>query len=365
MNELGWHWWPGSNAIASQAYGRLAPCVRRAVCPLGCPEGAKGSFDITVWPDAIAAGARLVTGARVSRVTTNDRGLATGVEWIDRDGKARHQAAEIVILAANGVGTSRLLLLSESERFPDGLANSSGLVGRRLMMHPYSAVAGVYGEGLDSWLGPNGQTVYSAQFMETDWDRGFPGGAKWEVSSVTGPISLLGCYGGLPATERTGARLHEIVRRGLGNAFTWGISIEDQPDGENRVTLDPELKDSGGLPAPKIHYHVSDHSKQALAWNVERAIEAHQAAGATEVFPVDRGPDLGWHLLGTARMGEDPDTSVVDPFGRAHDVPNLFIVDGSVFVTAGAANPTSTIAALALRAAEHMLETARLQAVPA
>jgi choline dehydrogenase-like flavoprotein len=365
MNELGWHWWPGTMAIASQAYGRLAPCVRRAVCVTGCPDGAKSSFDISVWPDAIGAGARLITQARVSKITTNDKGLATGAEWIDRDGNLHHQAAEVVVLAANGIGSTRLLLLSASSRFPDGLANSSGLVGRRLMMHPYRAVVGVYDVDLDSWLGPNGQPIYSAQFMETDFERGFAGGAKWEVAATPGPITVLGRHRALPIGERIGGRMHELVRRGLGRSFIWGISTEDMPNDDNRVTLDPQLKDSSGLPAPKVHYELSEDSRSALDWNVARATEAHEASGAIEVFATDRSIDTGWHLLGTARMGSDPETSVVDPFGRSHDVPNLFIVDGSVFVTAGAANPTSTIAAIALRNAEHMLSAAPLQAIPA
>jgi choline dehydrogenase-like flavoprotein len=233
------------------------------------------------------------------------------------------------------------------------------------MMHPFRSVVGVYEDDLDSWLGPFGQPVYSAQFMETDWARGFPRGAKWTIMPIPGPVELLQRYGEFPVEERIGPRLHAIVARGLGRAFEWSISIEDLPDEGNRVTLDPALTDSSGLPAPRIHYELSDYSHKSLAFNIERAIEAHQAAGATEIFPIDWGPQTGWHLLGTARMGTDPETSVVDPFGRAHDVPNLFIVDGSVFVTSGAANPTSTITAIALRTAQHIVQTARLQEVPA
>jgi choline dehydrogenase-like flavoprotein len=365
MNELGWHWWPGPMAIASQPYGRLAQCARRATCLTGCPEGAKGSFDITVWPDAIAAGARLLTGARVSRITTNERGLATGADWIDRDGNHHHQAADVVVLAANGIGTPRLLMISSSSRFPEGLANSSGLVGRRLMMHPFRSAIGTYHDALDSWLGPFGQPIYSAEFMESDTDRGFIGGAKWSISPIPGPVQLLSRYGHMAVGDRIGPGLHEIVERGLGRAFEWGAEIEDMPDEANRVTLDPDLEDSSGLPAPKVRYRLSEDSKRALAWNVERLVLAHGASGATEVTPQFWGPDTGWHLLGTARMGDDPGSSVVDPFGRAHDVPNLFVVDGSVFVTCGSANPTPTIAALALRTADHILETAALQEVPA
>jgi choline dehydrogenase-like flavoprotein len=295
----------------------------------------------------------------------NDQGLATGAEWIDRDGATRHQAAEIVVLAANGVGTSRLLLLSASSRWPDGLANSSGLVGRRLMMHPFRSVVGVYDDDLDSWLGPYGCPIYSAEFWDTERHRGFPRGARWSVYPIAGPVELLSRFGALPVNERIGKHLHDIVGRGLGRAFEWGFEIEDLPDEDNRVTLDPNLTDSSGLPAPRIHYRLSEDSKKALAWNYDRAIEAHEAAGATETYPIDWGPDTGWHLLGTACMGDDPEASVVGPFGRAHDVPNLFIVDGSVFVTASAATPTPTISALALRTAEHILQTASVQAVPA
>src|SRR5439155_11790922 len=106
-NRLGWHWWPGYNAIASRADGRLNACVRRATCTVGCAEGAKASVDVTVWPDAIAAGARLITGARVRRITTDSSGLATGAEWVDRHGVEHRQTADLVVLAANGVGSAR------------------------------------------------------------------------------------------------------------------------------------------------------------------------------------------------------------------------------------------------------------------
>ena len=125
----------------------------------GCPEGAKSTTDITFWPHAIKNGARLVTGARVRQIEVDERGLATGAVYIDEHGRERRQKARVVIICANGIGTPRLLLLSASKRFPDGLANSSGLVGKRLMMHPFSAVLGVYDEDLESWRGPFGQTI--------------------------------------------------------------------------------------------------------------------------------------------------------------------------------------------------------------
>lgn len=364
MNRLGWHWWPGTNAIPSRPWGRQKACVRRATCMSGCNEGAKASTDITHWPDAIRDGARLVTGARVREITVAKGGLVDGALYVDRDGRERYQPAKVVVLAANGVGTARLLLLSRSPQFGDGLANSSGLVGRRLMMHPYATVLGIYDDELDSWVGPDGQLIYSLEFYETDLSRGFARGAKWKVMPVGSPLGLLDRFAALPPDQRTGTALHGIVERALGRAFEWGLSSEDLPYEHNCVTLDPQLTDSDGIPAPRIAYRLSPESRALLDFHIARATEAHEAAGAVETVAVDWMPDSGAHLLGTARMGDDPRTSVVDPFCRSHDVPNLFIVDGSVFVCGGAVNPTATICALALRAADHMIETAPHQRVP-
>ncbi len=143
LNQLGWHWWPAANAIPTQKHGSLAACVRWGTCVQGCPQGAKGSADVAFWPQAIAAGAQLVTGARVSRVATDDTGKVSGVDWI-KAGQRRHTRARYVVLCANGIGTARLLLLSKSDKHPEGLANSSGLVGKNLMLHPNCCAMGYY-----------------------------------------------------------------------------------------------------------------------------------------------------------------------------------------------------------------------------
>jgi choline dehydrogenase-like flavoprotein len=356
MNKLGWHWWPAAHAIPSQATATQSPCARRGTCMFGCPEGAKGSTDLTIWPKALAAGAKLVTGARVREIMTNGNGLATGALWIDRDGNEQRAEADVVVLAANGVGTPRLLLLS-------GLANSSGLVGKRLMLHPYMSVLGLYDEDLESWLGPWGTPLLSLQFADTDESRGFPRGAQWDVMPIGGPLMALARYDALPLEERWGPAVHRLVEKTLGRAFDWGIGIEDLPSEENVVALDPLLTDNDGIPAPRIRYQIDGDARANLAWQIERAKQAHEAAGAVETVVTDWS-EWGWHLLGTCRMGNDPATSVVDRFGRAHDVPNLYIVDGSVFVTSGPQPPTATIAANAHRCVEHLIETASLQAVP-
>jgi choline dehydrogenase-like flavoprotein len=357
MNELGWHWWPAAHAIPSVATATQAPCARRGTCMFGCPEGAKGSTDLTLWPQALGAGAKLVTGARVRKIATNGNGLASGALWIDREGKEQRTEADVVVVAANGIGTPRLLLLSE-------LANSSGLVGKRLMLHPYMSVLGLYDEDLESWLGPWGTPLLSLQFADTDEGRGFPRGAQWDVMPVGGPLMCLARWDALPFEERWGPPVHGLLERTLGRAFDWGIGIEDLPSEGNVVALDPELTDGDGIPAPRVHYRIDEAARANLGWQLERAKEAHEAAGAIETVVTDWS-QWGWHLLGTCRMGDDPATSVVDRNGRAHDVPNLYVVDGSVFVTSGPQPPTATIAANAHRCIGHLIESASLQAVPA
>ena len=368
MDRLGRHWWPGANAIASRRHGALQACQRRGTCMTGCPENAKATPSLTHWPDALAAGARLVTGARVAEIPLDERGRALGAAYLDRDGVEHLQRAQVVILAANAVGTARLLLLSASPRFPDGLANSSGLVGRRLMQHPYRTVTAVCDEPLDSWQGPWGQNIYSLEYAETDPDRDFVRGAKWMVMPHGGPMFAVGEYheahGHRGFEALWGENFHRAAAEIFGNAFTWGIQAEDLPEEHNRVVLDPEVRDTSGLPAARIEYKVSENTRRMLDFNVERAVEAAEAAGAVSTLVRDVWPTGIGHVLGTTRMGDDPERSVVDRWCRAHDVANLYVIDGGVFVTGGSANPTATIMANALRVTDHMIEARMSQEVP-
>jgi choline dehydrogenase-like flavoprotein len=361
--RLGWHWWPESNAILSAPYDGRRPCVQRSTCQSGCNEGAKASTDLTHWPKAIGLGARLVTGARVRRIETNADGLATGATWIDRDGGEHFEPARVVVLAANAIGSARLLLLSADSRHPDGLANSSGLVGRRLMMHPFANIAGLFDEPLMSWQGQFGDLIVSLEFYETDERRGFVRGARWGMAPTGGPVNAA-----LPSragTQVWGPDHHLHVRSHLGHGANWGLFCEDLPDEANRVVLSPAVTDSSGIPAPEVHYSIGENSRKMLEFHIERARESLLEAGAHTV-EVDRLMRYsGWHLLGTARMGDDPKTSVLDRWNRTHDVPNLYVADGSCFVTSTGVNPTPTIAAIALRAADHIVETRAHQQVPA
>lgn len=361
--RLGWHYWPGANSIATVKHAGLNPCVRRGACMWGCFDGAKASVDRTHWPINIRLGVKLVQRARVSRIETDRDGVATGVTYVERGtGKTRFQPGRIVIVSANGVGTPRLLLNSSSARHPTGLANSSDMVGRNLMMHPYSAVVGLFDDFFESWQGPYGQRAYSLEYGETNAGRDFLRGAKWQLMGTGGPLSATGSFpwGGAGSWGR---EFHRSVRRRFGHSAFWGIIAEDLPYHENRVTLDTDLKDDDGIPAPKVLYRASENTRRLLAWNEQQAQVSMREAGAYDTLVGPMLRETGWHMLGTVRMGADPEVSVVDGYGRAHDVPNLFVFDGSVMPTSGPVNPTATVAALALRNAEAIIATARDQIV--
>lgn len=353
LDALGWHWWPSDSAIATREHAGRAPCINLGPCITGCAQGAKGSTDVTYWPAAIRAGVELRTHCRVREVTLDANGLADGVIYFDGEGRERRQRAEIVVIACNGVGTPRLLLNSASPRFPDGLANRSGLVGRNLMFHPYALVTGFFPQRLEGYKGPMGCSLISQEFYETDPTRGFVRGYSFEMLRGMGPVStaLQGWSGGrIP----WGPGHHEAYEAMWDRSAGMVAICEDLPEEHNRVTLDPERTDADGIPAPKIHYRLSENSEKMLAHAVARGTEVLEAAGAKETQSAAPLPPAGWHLMGTARMGTDPQRSVVNEWGRSHDVKNLFVVDGSVFVTSGGVNPTNTIQALALYVADRI-----------
>lgn len=352
FEKLGWHWWPSDSAIISRDYNDREACINLGPCTSGCSHGAKASTDITYWPIAERKGVELRTGCRVREITIGEDGMADGVLYYDADGILQEQKAEIVVLASNGIGTPRLLLNSANERYPDGLANSSGLVGKNLMFHPYALIRGVFDEPLFG-RGPSGCSIWSHEFYKTDRSRGFVRGYSYEMTRGLGPAGEA-LYGNGIGRIPWGPGHHEAWSEIYNHTAGMVGITEDLPDEANTVTLDPELTDSNGIPAPKITYELSENSHRMLAHAEERGQEALRAAGATDTHSLHVMEQAGWHLMGTARMGSDPKTSVVNGWGRAHDVKNLFIIDGSIFVTSGGVNPTSTIQALALYVADSI-----------
>jgi choline dehydrogenase-like flavoprotein len=352
MNRLGWHWWPSDSSIATVDYEGRGRCLNLGHCTPGCAQGAKASTDITYWPAALRAGVELRTRARVREITVGPDGTATGVVYYDAQGREQVQEAELVILACNGVGTPRLMLVSKSGRFPDGIANSTGLVGRNLMFHPYASTYGYADEPLDGNHGPP-LCLWSQEFYETEPGRGFVRGYTFQFSRGT-PSILEAITSTAAGRLPFGEDHHRVYRELLNRRIGVLAACEDLPEEHNRVTLDPVLKDGHGIPAPKVDYTLSDNSCKMMAHGIANARRILEEAGCRDLHtdaPILNG---GWHLLGTARMGEDPERSVVNGWGRCHDVRNLFIVDGSIWVTSGGVNPTSTIQALALYIADQI-----------
>ena len=341
FERLGWHCWPVDLVVGrGAAADGTAECRHRGPCHVGCPGRVRAGADRAYVRPALSAGVRLLRRTRVLGLEHDPRARVTAAVCAGRNGRFR-VTADRFVLAANGIGTPRLLLASASGAFPRGLANGSGLVGRRLMLHPYAWADGWFPEPLEQ---PAGRTagLISLEFGSTRTERGFLRGLKLQLSV------------GAPAP---GVRFDRYERDGADpRAHVAGLSVcaEDLPEPENRVVLSSTGADEDGIPLPRMIYRVSPNTRAILDFGLERAGEVLREAGAVTVAPTSLKSEAGFHLMGTARMGDDPDASVVDRFGRCHQVPNLFIADASTFVTASALNPTATAQALALRTADHI-----------
>jgi choline dehydrogenase-like flavoprotein len=357
LDAKGWHWWPSDSAIASQDFDGRAGCNHCGPCGVGCPRHARASVDLTYWPKALAAGVVLETGVRVRRLVCDRPDRIAAVELVDSAGAVRRVEGKIVVLAANGMGSARLLLASASPVHPAGIGNARDLVGRCLMHHPTAIVTGVFDERLDGHKGAFACALYSQEFTETDRRRGFVRGYQLQLLRGSGPVAT--ALGGYMTRVSWGRGHHGQFARIFGHSVSFTVTAEDLPELDNRIVLDPHLTDTTGVPAPRLIYRVSDNSRKILDHGIARAGEILRAAGAREVVVNPLAAAAGFHFLGTTRMGDDPASAVTDRWGRVHDIDNLYVVDGGLFVTSGAVNPTSTIQALALRTADRI--TTRLK----
>jgi choline dehydrogenase-like flavoprotein len=325
----------------------------------GCHVNARSSSAASVLPLAERTDrCEIRVHSYVHEISTDDRGRVTSVLYFDADKRQQRQRAKAVVLSANASESARLLFLSKSARFPDGLANSSGLVGKYLMVGGGASASGLFEKPLNEYKGViSGAGI--VDFVGSDAKRGCYGGGRLTARGYETPLSL-GLNGLSPGTAQWGAGYKQALREEANHKMTINCFVTQLPLLSNYVDLDPEAKDDWGLPAMRITTtsHPDDIKNQEFFR--QKSLEVLQAAGATKVWapPVNdtRG---GAHNRGTCRMGNDPQTSVVDKFHRAHDVPNLFIVDGSNLVTGGRNHPTMTIQALAYRAAEHLIAAAR------
>jgi choline dehydrogenase-like flavoprotein len=350
FNKLGWYWWVADNAIVSTIYDGRPACMWHGKCTLGCPIGSKSSADVTYWPKALKKGAILKTRSRVREITLDSQGRVRGALYYDQKGQLHEQLARVVVISCNGVGTPRLLLNSKSKLFPQGLANSSGLVGRYFMMHATASLEGIFAKRMNGFEGARGAVAFSQQFYETDLTRGFVRGYTFQVARTYGPLhEAWGGIVGMPVPW--GDDHHKVMSERFAHVIPLIVQGEDLPDENNRVDLDPDVQDLNGIPAARVFYKNGENSRRILEHGLKMGRQVLEAAGAVEVLDSSVVREAS-HLMGTARMGLDPKSSVVDSWNQAHDVKNLFIVDGSSFATSSSVNPTSTIGALALRTAD-------------
>ena len=358
--KLGWSSKAAPMAILSRPYNGRQPCHNCGFC-LGfpCEWGAKSGANYTMIPEAVKTGkCEVRTNSYVRKIETNDKGRVTGVVYFDKDKKEVVQRAKAVVLCANGAETPRLLLMSKSNQFPDGLANSSGVVGKNFMFNGGALSNGEFEHEINGHKGPV-VTRISHELYELDPKLGFIGGGGYDFR-VDVP-AMLRTLSMPPEFPQWGADFKARMKPWLQNSLLSYGHTTSLPSETNRVELDPELKDAWGLPSIRTTYKEHEHDMRMFKYFQERGRELLTAAGATKIHdtPINDEPGSTVHLLGTARMGNDPKTSVVNKFHRAHDVPNLFVVDGSSFVTSGRGQPTLTIQALAFRAADHIAQAAR------
>ncbi|HZD59610.1 MAG TPA: GMC family oxidoreductase [Anaerolineae bacterium] len=323
------------------------PCTNRGFCVQGCKPLAKSFTLLNFIPKAEKHGTKIIDNAFVTRILTDKEGKALGAEYYRGKRKERIEA-KVVILSAFVIETPRLLLASASQDFPNGLANSSELVGKYLMVHSDHLVYAKFKGSVRPYRNPP-ITVITQDFYETDpkndYKRGFsiaPYGAR--------PIS----FASLAVNSRRdlwGKKLIDFMRD-YNYYMRNGIIGEVLPSERNRVELTDEV-DERGLAIPIVYFKYGENDRKLIKRGLRLSRDIMEAAGAGEIFDAP----VSAHLMGGCRMGNDPKTSVVDSYGRTHDIPNLFIAGTPIFVTSGAVNPTLTAQALAARTAEHIIQT--------
>ena len=332
-------------AILSAPYDGRPPCTNRGFCNEGCLPNAKFSTLIQHVPNAIKAGAEVISDAMVTKIMVDNKGQVNGVEF-NHNGKYYRQKAKLVIVSAFAVETPRLLLNSSCSHHPDGLANSSGLVGKYIMPHSGHDIFAKFDEEIRLYKGTPVMAC-TQDFYETDPNNDFVRGYTLNAHGNR-PLAMAK----ITALEAGywGKDLREIM---LNFNFYGQITMvgEVLPRIENKVTLSKE-KDEYGLPRPKITFSYGRNDNKMIEHGVERA---NQILKARKGKPAFVAADTG-HLLGGCRMGTNPDKSVVNEFGQSHDIPNLFICGASVFTTSAGVNPTETILALAARTGEHIAD---------
>ena len=335
----------GPVAINAGAFGDRPHCIYRGFCIQGCKVGAKQSTLYSHVPDAIRHGAEIRANCMVARVNLGSDGLVTGVTYFDENKNEHEQRARIVIVSGYAIETPRLLLNSSCAGFEQGLANSSGTVGKYLMVQAGNVILGRFDEPVRMYKAPPANAL-TEEFYETDPRRDFVRG--FAIQTV-GPLPIAFAKQMVVAKGAWGWGMRRVMMD-YNHWAAFGFLGEILPWEDNSVTL-AEDKDRFGLPVANITFNLHENDEKLIRFGVRKTKDVMWAAGATEVVEEPRYA----HLVGGCRMGNDPRTSVTDSFGRTYDIPNLFVCDGSLLPTQGSANPGLTIQALAARTADYLI----------
>jgi choline dehydrogenase-like flavoprotein len=336
----------GPVAILSGSRADRPHCIYRGFCIQGCKVGAKASTLITHVPDALENGAEIRDRCMVSRIHHDRKtNRVTGVSYLDQQGNERFQKAKVVIISGYAIETPRLLLNSACDGYENGLANSSDTVGRYLMAQAGNVILGRFDEPVRMYKAPPAHAL-TEEFYETDPKRGF---ARGFAIQTVGPLPIAFAKQMMAARGNWGWGMRRIMMD-YNHWSAFGLLGEILPWPDNRVTLAQET-DQFGLRVAQVNFDLHDNDEKLIEFGKNKVEQVMRAAGAEEVVQEARYA----HLVGAARMGKDPTTSVVDGFGRSHDIANLFVCDGSILPTQGSANPGLTIQALAARTADYLV----------
>jgi choline dehydrogenase-like flavoprotein len=354
--ELGWNSFPTPQAALSQPFDGRPPTVVSAFAQQhGDPTGTRSSALNVFIPHALATGRYdLRPESYVRELALDSAGRIRAAVYTDADGRTVEQEADAFILAGGAIESARLLLMSTSPLFPTGLANGSDLVGRNVTFHEYSASVGTFDDPIYAWAGGGYVSASSFQFYNHDSSRGFVSGGHIAAAGVGIPLPI---NWHLPGRPTWGAEAKKIDQELFSHSMAVAMVLHDMPQHENRVDLDPEVVDAWGLPVARITLTPHENDLTQGRFLVDRCGEILEAAGAKtadRVYPTRITGNCS-HQHGTTRMGDDPDSSVLDRNCRAHQVDNLFVVDGGPMPTATGANPTLTMMANAWRVADHIL----------
>ena len=338
FNALGWHWWPSYSAVKKSK--KFKKGIRPTAVEIYLNKAVKNG--VVIKPNS-----------RVLKIKTSSKNIANGDIYLNQNNKKIFLEASIILLAASGIGTPRILFNSSNKKFPNGLANTSGQLGKNLMLHPLGYVEGHFNKFLATNEGAEGCALYSHEFYETNKKRGFKRGYTIQLLKSPGPIESFHYLKKFNKIKFGKFFLKDFFNY-FGRTIPLAIICEDLPDKNNYVELDHKNKDSNGMPGIKVNYKLSKNTKKMLSHGIKQCKKLFKNAGAKNTVAFGPVRNTGWHLVGTAKMGTSKKNSVVNKFGQCHDVSNLFIVDSSIFPSSSGVNIASTVQAVSLMISDYI-----------